>query len=473
MANMLTTDICVIGAGSGGLSVAAGAAMLGAPTILVEKHKMGGDCLNYGCVPSKALIAAGHHAKTIKDGEKFGIRPAEPEIDFQAVHDHIQGVIAHIAPTDSVERFEGLGVKVIQDEARFIGPDKLQAGDTVIKARRFVIATGSRAAAPPIPGLDETYYLTNESIFDLTTCPNHLIIVGGGPIGCELAQAYRRLGAKVTIISQAFLEKDDPELAQIVTDRLTEDGVTLLTVETITKTEGKAGHISVSYKIDGADKFIEGSHLLVATGRAPNVTNLGLDDAGVEYDKRGIKTDSHMRTSNRRIYAVGDCTGGLQFTHMSGYQAGIIIRNILFRLPSKVTNKAAPWVTYTDPELAHVGLNERDATGKGLDIRILRWSMAENDRAQAEHETTGLIKVITSSRGKILGASIVAAGAGEIIQPWVLAINEGLKISSMASYIAPYPTRSEISKRAAGSFYTKSLFSPKIRKLVRFLSKFG
>ncbi len=475
MKSNIKADICVIGAGSGGLSVAAGAAQLGAKTVLIEKGRMGGDCLNYGCVPSKSLIAAGKHAYAMTSGEAFGIAPHEPDIDFERVHDHVHEVMAAIEPNDSQERFEGLGVTVIRDAARFVGADTVEAGGTQIKARRIVIATGSSPTVPPIPGLSETPHFTNETIFDNKACPRHLVIVGGGPIGVELAQAHRRLGAAVTVLEMSdILSKDDPDLRQIVVDQLRKEGVNLLTGARVNAVaDGVDGPI-VTAEIEGLEKQIVGSHLLIATGRSPNVKELNLEAAGINYDRKGIQVDARLRTTNKMVFAIGDVAGGLQFTHVAGYHAGIVIRNALFRLPAKSNTSVAPWVTYTDPEIANVGLTEAQVREKyGDKIRVLTWPLEDNDRAQAERSFHGLVKVITTARGQILGAGLVAPNAGELIQPWIVALSAKLKIGTMANYIAPYPTMGEISKRAAGSFYTPSLFSTRTRWLVRVLSKLG
>ncbi|MDF1687084.1 MAG: FAD-dependent oxidoreductase [Parvibaculaceae bacterium] len=474
MSSTLNVDICVIGGGSGGLGVAAGAVQMGAKTVLIESGKMGGDCLNYGCVPSKALIAAGKHAKAMTDGADFGITPVKPQVDFAKVNAHVKDVIAGIAPMDSVERFEGLGVTVLQGAGRFIDKRTVEVNGQKIKARRIVVATGSSAATPPIPGLEEVSYLTNENIFDLTSCPEHLIIIGGGPIGMEMAQAHLRLGARVTVL-EAFklLGKDDPELTAIVLDRLRAEGADLREGAKIARIDQTGGEVSITLETDAGEEVIKGSHLLVAAGRKPNLEGLNLEAAGIDYTPRGIKVDDRLRTSNKKIFAIGDVAGGLQFTHVAGYHAGIVIRNALFRVPAKADHSSVPWVTYTDPEMAHVGLTEEMARQKMSKVEVLRWPFAENDRAAAERKTEGLIKVITDSHARILGASIVGPGAGELILPWVMAVSQGMKVSTMASVIAPYPTMSEVSKRAAGSYYTPTLFSPRTRFVVRFLSMFG
>jgi pyruvate/2-oxoglutarate dehydrogenase complex dihydrolipoamide dehydrogenase (E3) component len=430
MSDVIEADICVIGAGSGGLSVAAGAAQLGAPTVLIEADRMGGDCLNVGCVPSKSLIAAAAHAHAQRQGGPFGIAPVEPRVDMKAVKRHIDEVIAGIAPHDSVERFEGLGVQVIKAEARFTGPAEVEADGLRIRARRFVVATGSRPAVPPIPGLDQVPFFTNETIFENDVLPRHLIVLGGGPIGAELAQAYRRLGAAVTILDIGpLLPKDDPELVAVVRDSLEADGVEILDRVEVSGVE--AGPLVV-IRADGQERRIEGSHLLVATGRKPNVEALDLDAAGIAHDRRGITIDAGLKTSNPKVYAIGDVAGGLQFTHVAGYHAGLVIRNALFRLPVKVKPDIVPRVTYTDPELASVGLSKPDAKERGIAHEVARWPFAENDRARTERATAGLIELVISKKGRVLGASIVGAHAGELIQPWVMAVTTEAKVSTMA-----------------------------------------
>jgi len=476
MSTVIEADICIIGAGSAGLSVAAGAAQMGAKVVLIEAGKMGGDCLNTGCVPSKSLLAAAKVAKVARASGKLGVNLGEPNVDFKAVHDHVHRVIAGIAPHDSVERFTGLGCTVINARATFTGPQTVEAGGQTIKARRFVIATGSRAAVPPIPGLKDVAFFTNESVFENTVLPAHLIIIGAGPIGCEMAQAHRRLGAKVTVLDLGrMMPNDDPEAVDVVRRRFNAEGVDVREGIKIARVEAHADGVGVVLSgADGSETIVAGSHLLVAAGRRPNVEGLGLEAAGIDFTPRGIKVDARLRSTNSRVYAAGDVAGGLQFTHLAGYHAGIIIRNILFRIPAKAEPAAMPWVTYTDPELAHVGLNEVKArAAHGDKITVLRAEFAGNDRAQAEAETDGFCKVIVGKGGKILGATIVGAHAGELILPWVLAISQGLKIGAMASLIAPYPTLSEISKRAAGSYYTPTLFSARTKSVVRFLRIFG
>lgn len=469
---VIKADIAIIGAGSGGLSVAAGAAQMGAKVVLIEKGLMGGDCLNYGCVPSKALIAAGEAAETVRQSGKFGVNGHEPEIDFAKVNAHVHDVIAGIAPHDSIERFEGLGVRVLQAAGRFISKNEIEAGEYRVKARRFVIATGSSAFIPPIPGLKDVPYLTNETIFSLVDRPEHLIIVGGGPIGIEMAQAHRRLGVKVTLIEGAsIMGKDDPDAVDVVRRRLFQEGVILRENAKVESVIRQGNGISVLVHRDHRTSPIEGSHLLIAAGREANVTSLGLEEAGIEYSSRGIPVDKRLRTSNKRVFAIGDVAGGYQFTHMAGYHAGIVIRNALFNLPSKVDEKAVPWVTYTDPELAHVGLSEAEAHRQGIAVTVVKQGFDGVDRARAEQAPEGFIKAVLGRKGRILGATIVGKHAGDLILPWVLAIQKGLKASDMASIIAPYPTRGEISKRVAGAYYTPTLFSDRTKRVVGLMQR--
>lgn len=466
-----TFDLVIIGAGSGGLAVAAGAAQLGAKVALIEKHKMGGDCLNYGCVPSKALIAAGEAAQTIRTAAQFGVNGHEPAIDFAKVHDHVQGVIAAIAPHDSVERFRKLGCTVIEAAAKFVSPTEVEAAGRRLAARRFVIATGSTAFVPPIPGIKDVKVHTNETIFDLTEAPAHLIVIGGGPIGIEIAQAHRRLGCKVTVIEAfSIMPKDDPEAVAVVRERLLGEGLAIIEgakVEGI----GQAGNgIAVGVNRDGRTETVTGTHLLVAAGRRPVVNGLGLDAGGIAFSPKGIETDARLRsTTNKKVFAIGDVAGSYQFTHMAGYHAGIVVRNALFNIPAKVDLRAVPWVTYTDPELAQVGKSLAEAHKTDAKASATKWSLMENDRAQAERATEGFIKVVTGARGRIIGATIVGRHAGELILPWVLAVQKSMSMRDMTGIIAPYPTLSEISKRAAGAYFTPSLFSERTRGIVRFM----
>ena len=474
MGEMLRPDLCVIGAGSGGLSVAAAAAQLGVDVVLVEKYKMGGDCLNTGCVPSKAMLAAARHAENMRTTKPFGIAPTSPVINSAAVRGHVQGVIEAIEPNDSVERFTGLGVTVIQAPARFTARNMVEAGDYEIRARRFVVATGSSPAVPPIPGLADVEYFTNETIFDNAVKLDDLIVIGGGPIGLEMAQAHHRLGSRVVVVEALkALAKDDPELAEPLLRRLRDEGIDIREGVRVERVEPLNGGVRVVVSENGVEQNLDGTHVLVATGRKANVEGLNLEVAGIKYDQRGITVSRRLKTSNRRVWAIGDVAGGPQFTHVANYHAGLVIRQALFRLPVKANHDTVPWVTYTDPELAHVGLTEDVARKRHGRIKVLRWPFSENDRAQAERATDGFVKVVTDRRGRILGASIVGKEAGELLQVWCLAISAGLNVKAMTGFIAPYPTLGEINKRVAYTYFLASLTSPLVRGAVKFLARFG
>ncbi|KTD23079.1 dihydrolipoyl dehydrogenase family protein [Legionella israelensis] len=466
-------DLAIIGAGSAGLSLASGTSQLGLNVALIEGHKMGGDCLNYGCVPSKSLLAA---AKSIyqcqHQAPAFGVEIKLKSVDFSKVMQHVHSVIKTIAPHDSVERFESLGVTVFQEQAQFLDAQTLKAGEQIIKARKIVIATGTSPFVPPIKGLDKINYLTNETIFDLTLLPKHLIVIGGGPIGCELAQAFAMLGSKVTILeARKILPKDDEDGVEIVKNSLLAMKIDILEHAEVNEvTQKNAEILEVKVKTSSGEKIIEGSHLLIATGRKANIEQLNLDKAGVSYSSKGIEVNTRLQTHQKHIYAIGDVVGPYQFTHMASYQAGIVLRNIVFKWPAKISYEAVPWVTYTYPELAHVGKTEVDIK-EHSDFIITKGSFSQSDRAQTENETDGSIKVITDKKGKIAGVTIVGVHAGELIFPWVMALREGKSLRAFTDTIAPYPTLSEVSKQVAGEFYKPKLFSKKVRKLVSWLQK--
>ncbi len=459
----IATDLCIIGAGAAGLSLAAGAVQMGARVVLIEAGEMGGDCLNAGCVPSKALLAAARAAAAQRHPAVPGVAAVEPQVDFAAVMGHVRATIARIAPVDSQERFEGLGVRVIRERARFVSGREVEAGGFRITARRFAVATGSRPAVPPIPGLAEVDYLTNETIFGLTDLPRHLVILGGGPIGVEMAEAFRRLGATVTVIEAArALGREDTQAAAVVLGRLRAEGVEIREGQAVVKVlPGPVVQLA-----DGAQ--VAGSHLLVATGRRPVVEDLGLETAGVEFTARGITVDGRLRTSNRRIFAMGDVAGLGQFTHLAGYHAGIVLRQAVLGLPARVNQSALPRVTYTDPELAQVGLTEAEAREKhGAALTVLKADFAHNDRAIAEGRDEGFVKVMAVG-GRPVGVTVVGAGAGDVIGLWALALGQRMKLSALAGMIAPYPTRGEAAKRAAGAYFAPKLFAnPWIKRLVR------
>ena len=471
---IIEADFCVIGAGSGGLTLAAAAAAYGQRVVLIEKHKMGGDGLNYGSVPSKALLAAAKRANAMRTASLFGIRGVEPLIDHRAVQEHVKNVIAQIAPNDAVERFAGLGVRVITSAARFVDKSTVSAGDYRIRARRFVIATGSSPVIPSIPGLADVPYFTNESIFENADSIPHLIVIGAGSTGLELAQAHRRLGSRVTVLDAAHaIAEEDPELAVVLLTRLSNEGIVIREGVRITRVSGGQGRIALEIESRDGMETIEGSDLLLAAGRKANVADLGLEAAGIALANKAIKVNSGLRTRNRRVFAIGDAAGGPRYGHVATDHAGIVLRRTLFRLRSNTSGRAVPRVIYTDPELAHIGLSEPEARAKHGKINALRWPFHENDRAQVERETDGHIKVVTSKKGRILGVSIVGASAGEIIQMWSLAMSQGLKIRAMTQWISPYPTLSEINKRVAFRYFATEPSNPFVRKIIALLAKLG
>ncbi len=462
---VLTPDLLIIGAGAGGLSVAAGAVQMGARVVLVEGGHMGGDCLNYGCVPSKALIAAARRAQAARQGADYGLTLSEPQVDFPAVMAHVRGAIDTIAPVDSQERFEGLGVHVIRAYARFVSPTEVEAGEHRIRARRVVIATGSAPAVPPVPGLADVPHLTNETLWDLADLPRHLLILGGGPIGMEMAQAFRRLGSDVTVFEAGrALGREDPEAAALVLARMRAEGVTIHENSALAQVSAEGGDITAT-AADGTT--LRGSHILVAAGRVPSLDKLNLPAAGVATTPRGVKVDAGLRSSNRRVYAIGDAAGGLQFTHVAGDHAGVVIRSALFGLPAKARTDHIPRVTYTAPELAQVGLTEAEARkAHGAGLEIARFDLAHNDRAIAERETEGFVKVMVH-RGRPVSVTIAAEGAGELANLWALALANRLTMKQVSSMVSPYPTVGEASKRAAGAYFAPRLFAnPTVKRVV-------
>jgi pyruvate/2-oxoglutarate dehydrogenase complex dihydrolipoamide dehydrogenase (E3) component len=464
-------DLAVIGAGAAGLSVTAVAAQLGLRVALIERDRMGGDCLNFGCVPSKALLAASHAAQAARAAARFGIRLPEPEIDWRTVQEHVHGVIAAIEPTDSAARFRSLGATVLPGEARFVAPDALAVDGRRLTARQFVIAAGSTAYVPPIPGLETVPYLTNATVFDLAQRPEHLLILGGGPIGLELADAFSGLGSRVTVVEAATIAgREDPELVTGLREQLAARSVTLL--------EGtQVNAVAAGPSLVLADgRHIAGSHLLVAVGRRPNLAALDLTAGNVSASDAGIVTDRGLRSlTNRRVFAIGDIAdpqgiGPRAFTHVGSYHAGIVIRRALFRLPARIDYAALPRVTYTRPELAQVGMTEAEARAAGHRVSVLRWPLSDNDRAVAERDTPGLVKLVAAG-SRVVGAGILAPNAGEMIGLWTLAIAQRAKLATVASLIAPYPTRAEAGKRAAGSYFAPKLFAPRTKALARLLAR--
>ncbi|MEM7696673.1 MAG: FAD-dependent oxidoreductase [Pseudomonadota bacterium] len=464
---MRTPDICVIGAGSAGLTVAAAAANFGHDVVLIERHKMGGDCLNYGCVPSKSLIAAAKHAHTARSGGPFGVTAA-PTVDYGAVHGHVHGVIDAIAPHDSVERFQGLGVDVRLGDGRFTGPDTMEVNGETIRAKRFVIAAGSRPRVPPIPGLADCDPLTNESIFDLRALPKTLAIIGGGPIGCELGQAFARLGTAVTLITSGpVLAREDADARDIIRRQLVAEGVTLIENASVERAEG-AGETTLTL---GDGRQVRAAKVLVATGRAPNIETLGLAAAGIAATERGITVDKGLRTSNRRVFAIGDVNGGLQFTHVAGHQASLAVRAIVFRMPVTYDPDVMPRATYTAPEVAQVGLSEADAKARDPKASAHTAPLSGNDRAKAEGVEDGFVKLIVDGKGKLVGATIVAPTAGDIIATYALALAAKVPLKTIASFTPAYPTLAEAGKRAAVTHFAGKLGAPWVKRVLGALKR--
>ena len=461
-------DIVVIGAGAGGLTAAGGPAMLGLKVALIEEGAMGGDCLNTGCVPSKALIAAAARAHEARHGQRLGVTIDPPKVDWLAVRDHVRAAIATIAPVDSQERFEAMGVEVIKGRGRLIDGQTVAVGSRHLRAKRIVIATGSRPRVPKVDGLESVSYLTNEKIFDLDVLPNHLAIMGGGAIGMEMAQAFRRLGSDVTVIEQDRpFPRDDPKAAAIVVSALEAEGVVFKTGKAVTSVARDGTDIVIN--LDGGEN-IAASHLLVSTGRAPNVEDIGLEAAGVKIGKDGIVVDARRRTSNRKIYAIGDCREGPRFTHASGYDGATVVANLALGLPSKADFRALPWVSYTDPELAQVGLTEDAARKQFGSVDVTAQHFSHNDRAIAEGETQGFIKVMRA-KGKVVGVTIVGRHAGDLLLPWSQLINGKATLFGLSGTIIAYPNRSEISKAAAFAAYEPVIFGKWPKRWAKLLAR--
>jgi pyruvate/2-oxoglutarate dehydrogenase complex dihydrolipoamide dehydrogenase (E3) component len=469
----LKPDLCIVGAGAAGLSVAAGAAQLGLSVVLFEAGEMGGDCLNYGCVPSKALIAAAGLAHEARNGGALGLDATGLAVDWTRVKAHVKRAIAAIAPHDSQERFEGLGVTVIRERARFADARTIVSDSVRVRARRFVVAAGSRPVLPPIPGLDGVGALTNETIFDIDALPSKLLVLGAGAIGVELGQAFRRLGSEVTIIEAATaLAGADDEARELVLARLRGEGVELLEGWKATHAARTGARVTLTIQDAGAaTRTLEGSHLLVAVGRAPALEGLRLEDAGVKFDRRGVETSPTLRTSNPRIWALGDAAGRGLFTHLAGWHASVFVRNVLFKARTRADALAIPSIVFSDPELAQIGLTEAQARARGGKVGVARWSFSDNDRAQTAADTEGFCKLVIGDGGRILGATIIGADAGELLAPVALAMAEKLGVRALTNPVLPYPTRGEIVKRAAGAYFTPTLFSPATRALVGLLKR--
>jgi pyruvate/2-oxoglutarate dehydrogenase complex dihydrolipoamide dehydrogenase (E3) component len=474
-ANMTNSDydIGIIGGGAAGLTVAAGAAQLGAKTLLVEKEdRLGGDCLHFGCVPSKTLIKSAQVYHLMKNATEFGLPQAEvPDVNFKQIRHRIQSVIATIQEHDSEARFCKLGAKVIFGQARFVDEHIIQVNGKQYHAKNWVIATGSSPALPPIPGLDGTPHLTNKEIFYLDHLPASMIVLGAGPIGIEMSQAFNRLGTQVAVVDRAdqILIKEDKDMADTVQEVLAAEGVAFHLNASIQEVRDLGTEKQVTLaNADGKKRELRAEVLLVAMGRGANTQGLGLDAIGVKVERTGIKVDKRLRTSRKHIYAAGDVNGGFQFTHAAGYEGGIVVSNAIFHLPRKVDYTFLPWATYTHPELASIGMSEKSAAAAGIETRVWTEAFKDNDRSLAEGEETGRIKLVVDTKEKPLGVQILGPRAGDLIGEWVAALNGKVKIATLAGAIHPYPTLVEINKKVAGSLFAPKIFSEKIQKGLKF-----
>jgi pyruvate/2-oxoglutarate dehydrogenase complex dihydrolipoamide dehydrogenase (E3) component len=468
-------DLVVLGAGTAGLVSAAGAAGIGARVALVERHQLGGDCLNVGCVPSKALLRSAHVAAEVRDAGRFGVRVAEPaSVDFPKVMQRMRAVRAGISSADSVSRFAGLGVDVFLGHARFSGPSGVSVGDAQLRFKRAVVATGARPVAPAVPGLEEAGYRTNETIFDLTELPPRLLVLGAGPIGCELAQAFRRFGAHVTLVEKGdqFLAREDPDAARVLRAAFDRDGVDLRLNTTLTRVEAANGEKRATLQMSepGGDgiktETLSVDEILVGVGRAPNVEDLGLEQAGIDYDpRRGVLVNDRLRTSNRRVYAAGDICMAAKFTHAADFAARAVIQNAFLFGRKKLSTLTIPWCTYTSPEIAHVGLSERDAAQQGTPVATWLRPLEDVDRARADGDDEGFVKIHTmKGSDHIVGATVVARHAGDLISEISVAMAAGMGLGSLASVIHPYPTQAE-AIRQLGDTYNRTRLTPAVKRL--------
>jgi pyruvate/2-oxoglutarate dehydrogenase complex dihydrolipoamide dehydrogenase (E3) component len=474
MSELLTPDICIIGGGPGGIAAATKAAALAIPVVLVEKGAMGGANLAYGGVPSLALQAAADHHEMLRRGPAMGVSGAPLQVNFGKVAEHIRSAIDAVAPNVSAERLAALGVRIVAGEARFADRRTVVAGEATIRARRFIVATGALPAPPDLPGMESIDYLTLESAFDMSRKPTHLIVVGAGSRGLELAQAYARLGVDATVLDDGpALPDEDPELAAMVLDRLRAEGVRVRDRAKIAGIARRRGGIRVTLAGDDGEANVDCSHLLVATGRRPNIAGLGLDGAGVAYDGNGIVVDRQLRTTNRRVYAIGDAVAGPALANRAEYQGERLVRAIAYRLPLRDDPSAVPVVTFTDPGLARVGLVEEDARRRYDKIRVLRFPYGENDRAQAERMASGAVKVVARSSGRIVGAAVAGHDAGEQIALWSLALARGLSVEDLLEFVPPYPARADAVRRLAETSAGYGLTAPWRRRIIETLRKFG
>jgi pyruvate/2-oxoglutarate dehydrogenase complex dihydrolipoamide dehydrogenase (E3) component len=466
-------DLIIIGGGVGGLVTASVAGQLGLKVTLIEKNpKLGGDCLHYGCVPSKSLIRAAKVASLMRRGEEFGLAAMAPRVDLGAVNDSVRDIIETIQEHDDPERFRGYGVDVRFGEARFLNQGEVEVKGERLGGRRFVIATGSRPAVPPVAGLEEAGYLTNETVFSQRELPRRLAVLGGGPIGVELAQAFQRLGSRVTLVEMGdeILPREEPAIARELRERLQAEGMDIRVGTRVDRVATEAGGQCLYTVSNGEHVPLMADEILVAAGRVPNVDSLDLDAAGVEYGRSGIAVDARMRTNRRHIYACGDVTGIAPFTHMAEYQAGIVISNAVFRFPKKADYRVAPWVTYSDPELARVGLTGTEARQQYDDAEVLEFAFSDIDRALAEREPDGRMQLVVR-RNRILGATILGAHAGELLHEIVLAMQANVKIGQLSAAIHAYPTLAQIHRRTVNTRYAKTLFSPRTKAAVRWINR--
>ncbi len=466
-------DIGILGGGSAGLTVAAGAARFGAKTLLIEKENaLGGDCLHYGCVPSKTLIKTAHVRHLMKNAARFGLPAAEVSpVDFREVSKRIRSVIEVIQKHDSPERFCSLGAKVEFGHPEFADEHSLRLNGNTLSARHWVIATGSSPAIPPIEGIDRTPYITNRDIFYLERLPSSMIILGAGPISTEMAQAFARLGTAVTVVQRSgqILHREDKDMADLVMNSLSGEGVRFyLNAEIRSVRDLGGGREVIIRTADGIIANLTAETILVATGREANLIGLGLEKIGVEFDRRGLKLDNRLRTTQRNIFGAGDVTGTHLFTHAAGYEGGVVLTNAVLRLPRKVDYALLPWCTYTDPELASIGMNEKAAKEAGIPHSVWTEEFSMNDRGLAEGESLGKIKMILDEKEKPIGIQILGLHAGELIGEWVSAMNGGVKLSNIASAVHPYPTLGEINKRVVGNFFSGKIFSDKVKKALKF-----
>lgn len=471
---VLTPDICIIGGGAAGLSAAAGAAAFGVETVLIEQGEMGGECLNTGCIPSKALVAAARRAKDVRTTSRFGLEATLAPIDFAAVMDGVRKPIAAIAPQDSAERFERLGVRVIRAAARFRDQETLEAGGFLIRARRFVLATGSSPAIPPIPGLTSVPYLTNETIFSLRERPEHLVVLGGGASGIEFAQAFARLGTQVTLVERhAILAREDSDAVDAVRQGLLADGVCLLESTAVAAISASDPGMVLDLQGEGRSDRLPCSHLLLATGRHARVEGLGLEAAGVKVGERGVVVKPDLRTTNPRIFAIGDVLGTDQFTHAASAEAGRVLQSILFRLPARAPSLPMPRSILAEPELVQIGLTQEEAHEQGLLRRVTRTEFADNDAAVAGQSAEGFVKVMLGRRGRVLGVTIVGRDASQMAGFWSLALARRLRLSAFRSLILPYPSLADTAKKMALAEAAPLARNPVVRFLVRLLARLG